>query len=105
MKVQFWTLANGGESETFIFFDEYMLVVRNLGCGDYAWKVQATVENMAENESATSLRERLSSSLDCHPAESDGYYSSDVLGSGLIWASPVTFAHVVGDLIRDAWSH
>lgn len=76
--------------------DETLITVLGLGSGDFRWKV----ENCnSSNESYVPM-----DILPRHfnDVSGDGYLDGcKSLGSALIWAEPITFAHVVMDLINN----
>ena len=85
--------ANSENELTLMQVDElYTIMVKGFGYGDYRWKVIAPPECHGW---AAFVRDH------AEPLDAQGFYGPEWLGLSLTWAEPLTFAHVVMDLINN----
>jgi hypothetical protein len=100
MKVNVMTVpspdANTENALTLIQVDElYTIMVKGFGQGDYRWKI------VGPEDDASLYQLMHEEYLSVESPDTEGFYSGEILGKALIWAEPITFAHVVMDLINN----
>ena len=78
--------------------EETLITVESYGTTFYRWKVQNAKEKTNQEYNAM-----LSiAGVFTEAPDADGFYSGmNTLGTAMVWANPVTFAHVVMDLINN----
>jgi hypothetical protein len=71
--------------------EKVTITVKNYGTALYRWKAQWPVDFLPEDQ------------IKGIPGELDaeGFCDGEFLGQALVWAHPITFAHVVMDLIQN----
>ena len=89
------------ESSTVLLMveEETLITVENYGTADFRWKVQNAKENANQEWIAAMLS---IAGIFTEAPDGEGFYNGmNTLGTAMVWANPVTFAHVVMDLINN----
>ena len=106
MKVNVMELRDTGDLQTDKTLvqvdDETMITVIGFGTGEYKWKVHNCGQGNKEYDPKATIMDSPSPFSHEYEGVGDGFLpGNETLGPALVWAEPITFAHVVMDLINN----
>ena len=100
MQVETMHIADTTDQEkdqTLLLVDgKTLIMVEAFGSSLYRWKVQNNNGRLADYDPIAILKEVCG-----EPGEDGMWEGTPTLGHALVWANPITFAHVVMDLINN----
>lgn len=76
-----------------------VIEVANYGSGEYKWRIKQSPDCGPGDAFISDAQ--IAEALQC-PEPTDGWWDAKVLGVAMVWAEPVTFAHVILDLTGNA---
>jgi len=73
----------------------YTIMIKWFGQANYRWKI------VGPEDDAQLYQLMHEECMSVQTPDAEGFYSGEILGKALVWAEPLTFAHVIMDLINN----